>query len=66
MARRKSSRGRVLVSAKGRKNYKNIENYKEQIRNDPRLSELEKRDKLADLDDYINQRVKNNIAAQSG
>ena len=64
--RRKSSRGRVLVNAKGRKNYKNIAEFKQQIMADPKLSELEKRAKLADLDDYIEQRVKNNRAAQKG
>lgn len=60
MARRKSSRGRVLVSETGRKNYKNIKMYKEKIRNDNTLSELEKRAKIADLEDYINERVRHN------
>lgn len=66
MSRRKSSRGRVLVNAKGRKNYKNIAAFKQQIMADPKLNDLEKRAKLADLDDYIEQRVKNNRAAQKG
>lgn len=60
MSRRKSSRGRVLVSKTGRKNKKNIEDYKDTIRNDKSLTPLEKRAKLADLDDYINQRAKDN------
>ena len=60
MARRKSTRGRVLVSRTGRKNTKNINDYKERIRNDSNLTPLEKRSKLADLDIYIEERAKKN------
>ena len=60
MARRKSSRGRVLVSAKGRKNYKNIEEYKNKIKTDPNLTDAEKEATLYDLDIYIDQRIKEN------
>lgn len=60
MARRKSSRGRVLVSAKGRKNTKNINDYIDKINHDPNLTEGEKRSKIADLKIYIEDRAKHN------
>ena len=43
MAKRKSSRGRVLVSAKGRKYTKNINDYINKINNDKSLNAAEKR-----------------------
>ena len=60
MAKRKSSRGRVLVNAKGRKYKKNIEAFEQSIMNDPNLNELEKRAKIADLRDHINDKVREN------
>ena len=60
MAKRKSSRGRVLVNAKGRKYKKNIEAFEKSIMNDPNLNELEKRAKIADLRDHINDKVSEN------
>lgn len=60
MSRRKSSRGRVLVNAKGRKNTKNINDYIERINNDSSLSALEKRAKIADLRVYVEDRAKHN------
>lgn len=60
MAKRKSSRGRVLVSAKGRKNTKNINDYINKINNDKSLNAAEKRAKIADLKDYVDSRAKKN------
>ena len=60
MAKRKSSRGRVLVSAKGRKYTKNINDYINKINNDKSLNAAEKRAKIADLKDYIDSRAKKN------
>lgn len=60
MARRKSSRGRVLVSRTGRKNKKNIDTYIDKINNDRELTASEKRAKIADLRAYIEDRAKQN------
>lgn len=62
MARRKSSRGKVLVSPKGRKYTKNIEDFEKSIMNDSSLSAGEKRAKIADLRAYIEDRAKQNRA----
>lgn len=58
--RRKSTRGRVLVSPTGRKYKKNIEAYIDKINNDPNLSRAEKRSKITDLQIYIEDRAKRN------
>ena len=60
MARRKSSKGRVLVSPKGRKYTKNIKAFEDSIRNDSKLTDSEKRAKIADLHAYIEDRAKQN------
>ena len=60
MAKRKSSRGRVLVSRTGRKNTKNINDYINQINKDKSLTAAEKRAKIADLLDYVDSRAKQN------
>ena len=60
MARRKSSRGRVLVSRTGRKNTKNINDYINKINNDKSLTPAEKRAKIEDLKDYVDYRAKHN------
>lgn len=60
MSRRKSTRGRVLVSPTGRKYTKNINDYIDKINNDNTLSKLEKRAKIADLQAYVEDRAKQN------
>lgn len=58
--RRKSTRGRVLVSPTGRKYKKNIEAYIDRINNDPNLSRAEKLSKITDLHIYVEDRAKQN------
>lgn len=60
MSRRKSTRGRVLVSPTGRKYTKNINDYIDKINNDKTLSKLEKRAKIADLQAYVEDRARQN------
>lgn len=56
--RRKSTRGRVLVSPTGRKYTKNIDAYIDKINNDPNLTKGEKLAKITDLKIYIEDRAK--------
>lgn len=54
----RSRRGKVLVSAKGVVNKKNVDNYKEEILNSS-ISNAEKRTLLSDLDARIRERKRN-------
>lgn len=54
----KSRRGRVLVNAKGVINKKNVDKFKDEIRNSA-ISSAEKRTLLADLDARLRERKRN-------
>lgn len=55
----KSRRGRVLVNAKGKVNYKNVKEYKDKIQASDSLNEAEKRTLIADLEARIKERKRN-------
>lgn len=55
----KSTKGKVLVNSRGVINKKNIEKLKEEIMNDPNLTNAEKRAALKDIDVYVFTRHQN-------
>ena len=54
--KKKSTRGKTLVSKSGKINYKNIADFKNEIDNSMDLSDTMKRSMKADLDAYVKQR----------